>query len=68
MDKSKQAANAVMDDILDSTVGVDNLVIPEIPISNTRAGLYIYLSASVSVIHTQLLPLHLRCYVQLRAY
>lgn len=47
VDKSKQAANAVMDDILDSTVGVENLVIPEIPISNTRAGLYIYLSASV---------------------
>lgn len=49
VDKSKQAANAVMDDILDSTVGVDNLVIPEIPISNTRAGLYVYLNASVSL-------------------
>ncbi|KAL7925274.1 mediator complex, subunit Med5 [Trichoderma austrokoningii] len=47
VDKSKQAANAVMDDILDSTVGVDNFVIPEVPISNTRAGLYIYLGASL---------------------
>ncbi|PNP48362.1 hypothetical protein TGAMA5MH_00646 [Trichoderma gamsii] len=47
VDKSKQAANAVMDDILDSTVGVDNLVIPEVPITNTRAGLYIYLGASL---------------------
>lgn len=50
VDKSKQAANAVMDDILDSTVGVDNLVIPEVPITNTRAGLYIYLGASVCFI------------------
>lgn len=53
VDKSKQAANAVMDDILDSTVGVDNLVIPEVPITNTRAGLYIYLGASVCFIHPQ---------------
>lgn len=60
VDKSKQAANAVMDDILDSTVGVDNLVIPEVPISNTRAGLYIYLGASVRFIHPRLLPFPLR--------
>jgi hypothetical protein len=47
VDKNKQAANAVMDDLLDSTVGLDSFVIPDIPISNTRAGLYVYLSASV---------------------
>ncbi|KAK8001969.1 Mediator of RNA polymerase II transcription subunit 5 [Apiospora marii] len=44
-DKKKEAANAEIDDILDSTMGLDNFVIPEIPISNSRAGLYIYLNA-----------------------
>ncbi|KAK5993200.1 Mediator of RNA polymerase II transcription subunit 5 [Cladobotryum mycophilum] len=47
MDKKKQAANAAMDELLDSTVGLENFVIPEIPISNTRAGLYVYLNASL---------------------
>ena len=47
-DKKKQVANAAMDELLDSTVGLENFVIPEIPISNTRAGLYIYLNAAVS--------------------
>ncbi|KAK8017519.1 mediator of rna polymerase ii transcription subunit 5 [Apiospora rasikravindrae] len=44
-DKKKEAANAEIDDILDSTMGLDNFVIPEVPISNSRAGLYIYLNA-----------------------
>ncbi|KAK8047744.1 Mediator of RNA polymerase II transcription subunit 5 [Apiospora saccharicola] len=44
-DKKKEAASAELDDILDSTMGLDNFVIPEIPISNSRAGLYIYLNA-----------------------
>ncbi|KAK8041323.1 Mediator of RNA polymerase II transcription subunit 5 [Apiospora phragmitis] len=44
-DKKKEAANAEIDDILDSTMGLDNFVIPELPISNSRAGLYIYLNA-----------------------
>lgn len=47
VDKNNQAANAAMDDLLDSTVGLDSLVIPDLPISNTRAGLYIYLGASL---------------------
>ncbi|KAL7781566.1 mediator complex, subunit Med5 [Trichoderma afarasin] len=47
IDKNNQAANAAMDDLLDSTVGLDSLVIPDLPISNTRAGLYIYLGASL---------------------
>ncbi|KAI8714275.1 Mediator of RNA polymerase II transcription subunit 5 [Fusarium sp. LHS14.1] len=46
-DKKKQVANAAMDELLDSTVGLENFVIPEIPISNTRAGLYIYLNAAL---------------------
>lgn len=42
------AANVVMDELLDSTVGLDNFVIPEVIVSSTRAGLYVYLNASVS--------------------
>lgn len=55
-DKKKQVANAAMDELLDSTVGLENFVIPEIPISNTRAGLYIYLNAAVSKNLIQMLP------------
>lgn len=46
--KSSAAANAAMDELLDSTVGSENFVIPEIAISTTRTGLFVYLSASVS--------------------
>lgn len=47
--KSSAAANAAMDELLDSTVGSENFVIPEIPISTTRTGLFVYLSASVCI-------------------
>ncbi|KAH0493780.1 hypothetical protein TgHK011_000431 [Trichoderma gracile] len=46
VEKNNQAANA-MDELLDSTVGLDNLMIPDMPITNTRAGLYVYLGASL---------------------
>ncbi|KAK7409684.1 mediator complex subunit [Neonectria punicea] len=48
VDKKKKAANTAMDDLLESAVGLDNFVVADIPISNTRAGLYIYLNASLS--------------------
>jgi mediator of RNA polymerase II transcription subunit 5 len=48
-DKKKQVANAAMDELLDSTVGLENFVVAPISVSNTRAGLYIYLNAAVSV-------------------
>lgn len=48
IDKKKQAVNAVMDELLDSAVGLDSFVIAEIPISNSRAALYVYLNATVS--------------------
>ena len=38
-----------MDELLDSTVGLENFVVTPISVSNTRAGLYIYLNAAVSV-------------------
>ncbi|KAH6606352.1 mediator of rna polymerase ii transcription subunit 5 [Trichoderma cornu-damae] len=46
VDKNSQAANAAMDELLDSAVGLDGLAVPDMPISNTRAGLYVYLGAS----------------------
>ncbi|KAF5013501.1 hypothetical protein FDECE_488 [Fusarium decemcellulare] len=46
-DKKKQVANAAMDELLDSTVGLENFVVADIPVNNTRAGLYIYLNAAL---------------------
>ncbi|CAG1990921.1 unnamed protein product [Fusarium graminearum] len=46
-DKKKQVANAAMDELLDSTVGLENFVVAPISVSNTRAGLYIYLNAAL---------------------
>ena len=45
----KEEASNNIHDLLDSTVGLQNLAIPELPISNSRAGLYIYLNAAVSL-------------------
>ncbi|KAK2601945.1 mediator complex subunit [Conoideocrella luteorostrata] len=48
VDKKRQAAdNAAMDELLETTVGADNFVIPDLIVSNTRAGLYIYLNATL---------------------
>lgn len=50
VDKNSQAAaNAAMDELLDPAVGLDNLVIPDMLIPNTRAGLYVYLNAAVGI-------------------
>ncbi|KJZ75565.1 hypothetical protein HIM_05028 [Hirsutella minnesotensis 3608] len=47
-DKKKQAAtSADLDDLLDPSAALQNFVIPDIPISNTRAGLYVYLNAAL---------------------
>jgi mediator of RNA polymerase II transcription subunit 5 len=49
VDKKKQtAANAAMDELLlESTVGVDNFVIPDMLIPNTKSAVYVFLNASV---------------------
>ncbi len=39
---------AEVNSYMDSLIGLDSLQIPEVPIVNSRAGLYIYLSAAVS--------------------
>lgn len=48
VDKKKEAEDAQMFDVYDQTVGLENFQVQELPIQNSRAGLYIYLNASVS--------------------
>lgn len=48
-DGKKQDAPTVMDDLLESAVGLENFVVADIPITNTRSGLYVYLNAAVSL-------------------
>jgi mediator of RNA polymerase II transcription subunit 5 len=38
-----------LNNYMDNLIGLDSLQIPEVPVVNTRAGLYIYLSAAVSL-------------------
>ncbi|OLN95416.1 Mediator of RNA polymerase II transcription subunit 5 [Colletotrichum chlorophyti] len=45
VDEQKNKSNAEIDDLFDSTVALENFVISELPIVNSRAGLYIYLNA-----------------------
>ncbi|KAI2471953.1 Med5-domain-containing protein [Annulohypoxylon bovei var. microspora] len=46
IDKNKDATNPVIDD-LESSMALDNFVVTELPSVNSRAGLYIYLNASL---------------------
>lgn len=50
VDKKERAANAEIDEILDSTIGmnIDSIVVTDLPTVNSRAGLYIYLNSLVS--------------------
>jgi mediator of RNA polymerase II transcription subunit 5 len=52
IDKKKQAADAAMNDMLDSAVGPDSFEVREVPIITTRVGMYIYLNAAVGFPHT----------------
>ncbi|KAK2065738.1 mediator complex subunit Med5 [Colletotrichum caudatum] len=47
VDEQKSKSNAEIEDLFDSTVALDNFVISELPIVNSRAGLYIYLNAAL---------------------
>lgn len=51
VDKQKEAAEAQVYEVFDQTVGLDSFQVRELPIENTRAGLYIYLNAAVSAVH-----------------
>jgi mediator of RNA polymerase II transcription subunit 5 len=50
VDKRKEAAEAQVYEVFDQTLGLDNFQVRELPIENTRAGLYIYLNAAVSAV------------------
>ena len=50
VDKKEAAANKEIDEILDEGLGVDIMVIPDVPVVNSRAGLYIYLNSLVGFI------------------
>lgn len=50
VDKKKPAASAAMDEMFESAVALEHFVVPEIPLSNTRAGLYVYLNAVVRLV------------------
>lgn len=54
VDKAKEAAHAEMNALLDSAVPPENLALPEVLITNTRAGLYIYVN---SLVRSSLSPL-----------
>ncbi|KAB8300368.1 hypothetical protein EYC80_000551 [Monilinia laxa] len=47
IDKKERATNAEINDILNSTIGmnIDSIVVADLPVVNSRAGLYIYLNA-----------------------
>ncbi|KAI1125351.1 mediator of RNA polymerase II transcription subunit 5 [Nemania abortiva] len=47
VDKNKKEIPNMDIDDLESSMALDSIVIPELPISNSRAGLYIYLNASL---------------------
>lgn len=47
IDKKTEADNAEMDELLDETIGLQNVAIPDLHITRSRAGLYIYLNAAL---------------------
>ncbi|KAI0810637.1 mediator of RNA polymerase II transcription subunit 5 [Xylaria sp. FL0064] len=47
VDKDKKPVSNMDLDDLESSMALDSIVIPDLPISNSRAGLYIYLNASL---------------------
>lgn len=46
-DKTKDATKGI-DELLDSAVGHESVMLPELHVANSRPGLYIYLNACVS--------------------
>ena len=52
VDKKEQAVETEINEILDSTIGIgiDSIVVADLPTMNSRAGLYIYLNSLVSTV------------------
>lgn len=49
VDKKDVEANKEIDELLDEGMGIDSMVVVELPSMNSRAGLYIYLNSLVGV-------------------
>lgn len=47
VDKQRKVVSNMDIDDLESSMALDSIAIPELPVTNSRAGLYIYLNASV---------------------
>ena len=50
VDKKEQEANKKLEEMLDETIGlgIDSIVVGDLPTVNSRAGLYVYLNSMVS--------------------
>lgn len=48
-DEKKREPSTDLDQLFDGTVDLEHFVIPDLPIVNSRAGLYIYLNAAVGL-------------------
>ncbi|KXJ93094.1 mediator complex, subunit Med5 [Microdochium bolleyi] len=46
-DNTKDVVKSDMDELLDSTIGLESFVVPDLQITNSRAGLYVYLNAAL---------------------
>jgi mediator of RNA polymerase II transcription subunit 5 len=49
VDKKDVEANKEIDDLLDQGMGIDSVVVVELPTMNSRAGLYVYLNSLVCI-------------------
>ncbi|KAH7033246.1 mediator complex, subunit Med5 [Microdochium trichocladiopsis] len=47
VEKDKDIVKSDMDELLDSTIGLESFVVPDMPVMNSRAGLYVYLNAAL---------------------
>lgn len=47
VEKGKEVVKSDMDELLDSTIGPESFVVPDMPVTNSRANLYIYLNAAL---------------------
>jgi mediator of RNA polymerase II transcription subunit 5 len=50
VDKKERAADKEIEDILDEATGLESMVVVDLPVMNSRAGLYIYLNSLVSTL------------------
>jgi mediator of RNA polymerase II transcription subunit 5 len=49
IEKAKESVPGDLEHLIDSAVALDNFMVSELPLGRSRAGMYIYLNACVSV-------------------